>query len=106
MSIVLVTGSAGLIGSETVKFYAGMGFDVVGIDNNFRQFFLVMMHLLNGIEQNLKSSFLAIGTMMLTLGIRKVSIKFLKKLARISYSLFTQQRNRLTIGLPMILSWI
>lgn len=39
MSVVLVTGSAGLIGSETVKFYAGQGCDVIGIDNNLRKVF-------------------------------------------------------------------
>ncbi|BAQ64558.1 NAD-dependent epimerase/dehydratase family protein [Geminocystis sp. NIES-3709] len=37
--IVLITGSAGLIGSESVKLFAEMGFDVVGIDNNMRQVF-------------------------------------------------------------------
>jgi CDP-paratose 2-epimerase len=37
MSIVLVTGSAGLIGAETVRFFAGEGFDVVGIDNDMRR---------------------------------------------------------------------
>lgn len=37
--IVLITGSAGLIGSESVKYFAGLGFEVVGIDNNMRQFF-------------------------------------------------------------------
>lgn len=36
---VLVTGSAGLIGSESVKFFADKGFDIVGIDNNMRQYF-------------------------------------------------------------------
>jgi CDP-paratose 2-epimerase len=39
MSVVMVTGSAGLIGSETVKFYARLGYDVVGIDNNLREVF-------------------------------------------------------------------
>ncbi|MGQ0433560.1 MAG: NAD-dependent epimerase/dehydratase family protein [Microthrixaceae bacterium] len=33
---VLVTGSAGLIGSEAVSFFDGLGFDVHGIDNNMR----------------------------------------------------------------------
>jgi CDP-paratose 2-epimerase len=33
---VLVTGSAGLIGSEAVEFFDGLGFDVHGIDNNMR----------------------------------------------------------------------
>lgn len=35
----LVTGSAGLIGSEAVRFFAKKGFRVVGIDNNARQYF-------------------------------------------------------------------
>jgi CDP-paratose 2-epimerase len=39
MSIVLVTGSAGLIGSESVRFFCDHGFTVVGIDNNMRQVF-------------------------------------------------------------------
>ncbi len=39
MQIVLVTGSAGLIGSESVKFFCEKGFTVVGIDNNLRSFF-------------------------------------------------------------------
>ena len=33
MSIVLITGSCGLVGSEAVKFFSTKGFDVVGIDN-------------------------------------------------------------------------
>jgi len=33
---VLVTGSAGLIGSEAVEFFDDLGFDVHGVDNNMR----------------------------------------------------------------------
>jgi CDP-paratose 2-epimerase len=33
---VLVTGSSGLIGSEAVRFFDGLGFRVLGIDNNMR----------------------------------------------------------------------
>jgi CDP-paratose 2-epimerase len=36
---ILVTGSAGLIGSETVKRFAGDGWRVVGIDNDMRKRF-------------------------------------------------------------------
>ena len=36
MSVVLITGSCGLVGSESVKFFASKGFDVVGVDNNYR----------------------------------------------------------------------
>ena len=39
MAVAVVTGSSGLIGSETVTFLHGKGFDVVGIDNNMRQYF-------------------------------------------------------------------
>ena len=39
MSVALITGSAGLVGSEAVKFFCNKGFDVVGIDNNLRKFF-------------------------------------------------------------------
>lgn len=40
MSICLVTGSAGLIGAEAVRFFSGKGFQVLGIDNDLRkQFF-------------------------------------------------------------------
>jgi len=36
---VLVTGSAGLIGSEAVRFFCGMGSEVYGIDNDMRSYF-------------------------------------------------------------------
>jgi len=39
VSVAIVTGSAGLIGSQTVKFFCEKGFDVVGIDNNLRKTF-------------------------------------------------------------------
>jgi CDP-paratose 2-epimerase len=40
MSLAIVTGSSGLIGSETVEFLCCQGFDVIGIDNDMRgQFF-------------------------------------------------------------------
>lgn len=39
MSVVVITGSAGLIGSEASRFFADKGFDIVGIDNNMREYF-------------------------------------------------------------------
>lgn len=39
MSVVLITGSAGLIGSEASEYYASLGYRVVGIDNDMRQDF-------------------------------------------------------------------
>ncbi|HIB44696.1 MAG TPA: NAD-dependent epimerase/dehydratase family protein [Candidatus Lambdaproteobacteria bacterium] len=37
--VLLVTGSAGLIGSETVRFFAQKGLTIVGIDNDMRAHF-------------------------------------------------------------------
>ena len=39
MSIALITGSCGLVGSESAIFFSKKGFDIVGIDNNARKFF-------------------------------------------------------------------
>ncbi len=39
MSVAIITGSSGLIGSETAKFFHSKGMDVVGIDNNMRAYF-------------------------------------------------------------------
>lgn len=36
---ILVTGSGGLIGSESVHFFCEKGFDVIGIDNNMREYY-------------------------------------------------------------------
>src|SRR5688500_5004554 len=39
MSVVIISGSCGLVGSEAVRFYHARGFDVVGIDNDLRSYF-------------------------------------------------------------------
>jgi CDP-paratose 2-epimerase len=39
MSVAIITGSSGLIGSETAKFFHEKGLDIVGIDNNMREYF-------------------------------------------------------------------
>ena len=39
MSIALITGSAGLIGSESCKLFHEKGLEIVGIDNNMRAYF-------------------------------------------------------------------
>ena len=53
MSIVLITGSCGLVGSESVKFFALKGFDVIGIDNNLRLKFFGKEGNTNWIKNNL-----------------------------------------------------
>ncbi len=39
MATAIVTGSAGLIGSDTVRFLHDQGMDVIGLDNNLREYF-------------------------------------------------------------------
>ena len=39
ISVAIITGSGGLIGSESVRFFAEQGFDVVGIENDMRASF-------------------------------------------------------------------
>jgi CDP-paratose 2-epimerase len=39
MAVALITGSAGLIGSEAVRFFAERGFTIAGIDNDLRAHF-------------------------------------------------------------------
>lgn len=39
MGVAIITGSAGLIGSEAVNFFADLGLDIVGIDNDMRSYF-------------------------------------------------------------------
>jgi CDP-paratose 2-epimerase len=57
MSIVLVTGSSGLVGSESVKFFSNKGFDVLGIDNNLRKFFFGNEASTSIVKKNLKRDF-------------------------------------------------
>lgn len=39
MSIAIVTGASGLVGSEASRFFAKAGFQIVGIDNDMRSYF-------------------------------------------------------------------
>ena len=39
MSVAIITGSCGLVGSEAARFYHEKGLDVVGIDNDMRAYF-------------------------------------------------------------------
>jgi CDP-paratose 2-epimerase len=39
MAVVLVTGSCGLVGSESVSYFSQLGYDVVGVDNDMRRVF-------------------------------------------------------------------
>ena len=56
MSVALITGSAGLIGSETTKWFHQRGFDVVGIDNDMRAWFFGAQASTAGTRQQLEAA--------------------------------------------------
>ncbi|MEA1929449.1 MAG: NAD-dependent epimerase/dehydratase family protein [Patescibacteria group bacterium] len=39
MKTALITGSAGLVGSEAARFFAAKGYQIVGVDNDMRKYF-------------------------------------------------------------------
>ena len=39
MKIAIITGSCGLVGSESATFFSKKGFEIIGIDNNYRKVF-------------------------------------------------------------------
>ena len=56
MKICIVTGSNGLVGSESVRFFSSKKFKVVGIDNNFRKFFFGNDGDISWIKKKLKKN--------------------------------------------------
>ncbi len=59
MSVVLITGSCGLVGSESSEFFSRKGFQILGIDNNSRKSFFGkdgdISWVKNRLKQNLKN---------------------------------------------------
>ncbi|MEI6535428.1 MAG: NAD-dependent epimerase/dehydratase family protein, partial [Verrucomicrobiaceae bacterium] len=59
MNLAIVTGSAGLIGSETCKKLSREGFDILGVDNDMRSYFFgsdaSTSHTRTELEGSLKS---------------------------------------------------
>jgi CDP-paratose 2-epimerase len=53
----LITGSGGLIGSEAVRFFCDMGFDVTGIDNDMRRYFFGEDASTRGTVEKLRARF-------------------------------------------------
>ena len=51
MNIALITGSCGLVGSESAYFFSKKGFDILGLDNNARRFFSGRMVIFYGLKK-------------------------------------------------------
>lgn len=54
MSLALITGSCGLVGSESSIFFEKKGFDIIGLDNNSRKFFFGKEGDITWIKKRLK----------------------------------------------------
>ena len=59
MAVVLITGSCGLVGSESSEFFSRKGFEILGIDNNSRRTFFGkdgdISWIKNRLKKNLKN---------------------------------------------------
>ena len=56
MKVALITGSCGLVGSESAIFFSKKGFKIVGIDNNARKFFFGKDGDISWVKNKLKSN--------------------------------------------------
>ena len=56
MKIALITGSCGLVGSESSIFFAKKGFKIIGVDNNLRKFFFGKDGDINWVKKKLKKN--------------------------------------------------
>ena len=56
MKIALITGSCGLVGSESSLFFSKKGFKSIGIDNNYRKFFFGNDGDITWVKKKLKKS--------------------------------------------------
>ena len=56
MSVAVITGSAGLIGSEAVRYFAAKGMHVIGIDNDMRKYFFGLEASTEWMRKNLEAT--------------------------------------------------
>ncbi len=56
MRVALITGSCGLVGSESSIFFSQKGFKIIGIDNNSRRFFFGKDGDINWVKRKLKKT--------------------------------------------------
>ena len=54
MKYILVTGSGGLVGHESVDFFIKKGYKIIGIDNNYRKNFFGKIGSISENINNLK----------------------------------------------------
>ena len=85
MSVVIITGSSGLVGSESANFFCNKGFDVIGIDNDLRKSFFGKDASTNWIKKKLIKKHKNFTNYSVDIRNRNSVEKFLKNLERISH---------------------
>ncbi len=105
MSVVLITGSCGLVGSESAKFFCEKGFDVIGIDNNYRKYFFGPDGDTNWVKKNLikkyKNYFHFNYNLLNYTSIEKVFKKY-KKSIRLIIHTAAQPSHDLAKAIPLV----
>ena len=85
MSIALITGSCGLVGSESSLFFSKKGFDIIGIDNNARKSFFGkdgdITWVKSKLKKEIKNYYHFNADIRNYNSIKKIFIKFKKKIS-------------------------
>ena len=89
MSIVIITGSGGLVGAESVKFFSKKFSKVIGIDNDMRAYFFgksssVKKNIMN-IQKDIKNYKHYTADIRNNFKIKKIFKKFIKKIIPNTY---------------------
>ena len=84
MKIALITGSCGLVGSESTIFFAKKGFKVIGIDNNIRKFFFGKDGDISWVKKKLKKEIQSYNHFNVDIrnfkSLKKIFLKYKKKI--------------------------
>ena len=105
MSAVLITGSCGLVGSEASKFFCEKGFDVIGVDNNYRKYFFGQDGDTNWVKKNLIKKYKNYShfnhDIQNFLALEKIFVKYKKSIKLIIHSA-AQPSHDLAKLLPLV----
>ena len=90
MALVLITGSCGLVGSESSVFFANKGFEILGIDNNSRKYFFGKDGDISWVKNKLKNNIKKYKHFNLDIGnyrgLEKIFKKYKKKIKLVIHS--------------------
>ena len=98
MSIAIVTGSGGLIGSESVKFFSDKFDKIIGIDNDSRQYFFGKSASVKQNINRLKKEITNYKHQNIDIRNRKEIEKILKNIEKILNLFYTMQLSLVMIG--------